>query len=224
MNKMCTRWLGIVVLFVALLQVQLATAQWGDAPRRSDEESGEEIMERYKYLHDKRAGGPGRTIAPDAYEKMAQEKIRFDQAHQSSPLAGAGWTSANPTGMFYSRTGANYIAGRTNSIAFHPTDPLTFYCAAAGGGAWKTTDGGTTWTVLTDALSSLMCGAIAIDPTAPATLYLGTGELNYSVDSYYGDGVFKSTNSGSSWTKVATAASVGSYISQIAINPSSPAI
>jgi photosystem II stability/assembly factor-like uncharacterized protein len=126
--------------------------------------------------------------------------------------------------MFYNVTGANYISGRTNSIAFHPSDANTMYIGAAGGGVWKTTDGGVNWSVLTDNLTSLTCGAVAVDQLDPSIVYYGTGELNYSLDSYYGDGVYKSTNAGSSWTKIATAAAVGSNISQISIHPTSSSL
>jgi hypothetical protein len=68
------------------------------------------------------------------------------------------------------------------------------YIASAGGGVWKTTNGGNNWTVLTDGLSNLAGGDIAIDPNNPNVLYYGTGELNYSQDSHYGDGMYKSTN------------------------------
>ncbi len=125
----------------------------------------------------------------------------------------------NPTGLFYQVTGGNYISGRTNCVAFHPTDPLTMYIASAGGGVWKTTDGGSTFRPLTDNLTSLSCGYVAVDPVNPSVLYVGTGELNYSLDSYYGDGVFKSTDAGASWTKVAASGTVGSSISQIVIDP-----
>jgi photosystem II stability/assembly factor-like uncharacterized protein len=129
------------------------------------------------------------------------------------------WTSVNPSGMFYKVTNNNFISGRTNDIAFHPTDPLTFYIASAGGGVWKTTNGGTTFVPLTDNLTSLACGAVAVDPVNPSVVYVGTGELNYSLDSYYGDGLYKSTDAGASWTKIATTGVIGSYVSQIAIDP-----
>ena len=129
------------------------------------------------------------------------------------------WVSVNPNGMLYNRTGVNYISGRTNSIAFIPLNPNTIYIAAAEGGVWKTTNGGISWTALTEGLSSLASGSIIVDPSNPNNLYYGTGELNFSLDSQYGDGIFKSTNAGLTWTKIATTATVGSYVSQLAINP-----
>ncbi len=216
------RWLGDRIIPVILLFILVGLPAYAQDPE--DGESGDEIIARYKYLYEKHAGGPGRKLALDAYAKAVQEKIRSVQAQPfmfTQTLTP--WTSLNPSGMIYQKTGANYISGRTNSIAFHPTDPNTFYCAAAGGGVWKTTNGGTNWVALTDNLSTLMCGAIAIDPANPNTLYFGSGELNYSSDSYYGDGVYKSTDAGSSWTKM-VGTSVGSYISQIAVDPTNSSV
>jgi photosystem II stability/assembly factor-like uncharacterized protein len=184
-------------------------------------ESAEEIIARQQYMMDLRAGGPGRKIPTDAYAQSVSQHILVtpDTRVFGSTTGTSIWTSVNPSGMFYRVTNNNYISGRTNSIAFHPTDPLTFYVASAGGGVWKTTDGGTTFQVLTDNLTSLACGAVAVDPVNPSVVYVGTGELNYSLDSYYGVGVFKSTDAGASWTKIAASSTVGSSISQISIDP-----
>ena len=105
-----------------------------------------------------------------------------------------------------------------NSIAFHPSNSSIIYIGAAGGGVWKTTNAGVQWQVLTDSLTAVTTGGLAVDPNNPNVVYYGTGELNFSLDSYYGDGLFKSTNGGTTWTKVATTA-VGRYFSQITINP-----
>jgi len=63
-----------------------------------------------------------------------------------------------------------------------------------------------------------------VDPVNPNVVYYGSGELNYSLDSYYGDGLYKSTNGGASWTRVATTGNVGSYISQVTIDPTNTSI
>ncbi|TLY31849.1 MAG: hypothetical protein E6K56_04245, partial [Ignavibacteria bacterium] len=70
----------------------------------------------------------------------------------------------------------------------------------------------------TDNLSALTCGAVSVDPNNGSVVYVATGELNYSVDSYFGDGIFKSTDGGNAWTKIATT-SLGSYFSALVINP-----
>ncbi|HMQ69523.1 MAG TPA: T9SS type A sorting domain-containing protein [Ignavibacteria bacterium] len=188
----------------------------------SENESSESILQREEYKLVKRAGGPGKVLPPDTYEKavIQMRNIPEDRNIPGSSTSFTGWQSVNPTGMFYARTNENYISGRTNSIAFHPTDPNIFYIAAAQGGVWKTIDGGINWTVLTDNIGSIASGDIAIDPNNPNTLYYGTGELNYSGDSQYGDGIYKSTNAGLNWIQISTASLTGLYTGKIIVDPS----
>lgn len=186
-----------------------------------EDESGESILEREEFILTRRAGGPGMKIAFDAYSKAVEQKsnIPEDRNIPGSKTRTTNWVSINPIGMFYQRTNANYISGRTNSIAFHPTNPNIFYIAAAQGGVWKTTDGGVNWTVLTDNLPTLACGDVVVDQQNPNVLYLGTGELNYSSDSQYGNGIYKSTDAGATWFQVATVSQVGNRCSYMAIDP-----
>ena len=191
------------------------------AAAQEEGETPAQIIERDQYYRTLHAGGPGLAIPADAYATAVAQHVQVmpDTRVFGSTTASIAWTCVNPSGLFYRVTNNNYISGRTNSIAFHPTDPLTFYIASAGGGVWKTTNGGASFQALTDNLSSLACGAVAVDPSNPALVYVGTGELNYSLDSYYGDGMFRSTDAGASWSKIATSGTIGSHVSQIAINP-----
>ncbi|MCB0726157.1 MAG: T9SS type A sorting domain-containing protein [Ignavibacteriae bacterium] len=188
----------------------------------NENESGESILQREEFKLLKRAGGPGKVLPKNTYENAVRQmrNIPEDRNISNSPTSFTGWQSVNPTGMFYGRTNDNYISGRTNSIAFHPTDPNVFYIAAAQGGVWKTTDGGINWTALTDNLGSIASGDIAIDPNNPNILYYGTGELNYSGDSQYGDGIYKSTNAGLNWIQISTASQTGLYTGKIVVDPS----
>src|SRR5205809_512142 len=72
--------------------------------------------------------------------------------------------------------GPGNIGGRTRSFIVRPDDPNTMYAGAVGGGVWKTTDGGASWNPLSDLLPSIGVTALAMDPTAPDTVYAGTGE------------------------------------------------
>ena len=88
-------------------------------------------------------------------------------------------------------------------LPFIRSDPNTAYLAAAGGGVWKTTDGGQSWVPISDRLPSLASGALAIDRLNPATVVYGTGEQHYSSDSLYGDGLFRTVDGGANWSKIA---------------------
>ncbi len=114
------------------------------------------------------------------------------------------------------------VSGRVAWILPHPGDPQTVYIASAGGGVWKTTDGGTTWSPLTDHLPVLTGGALAFDPTDPNILYYGTGEFHNCWDCGYGDGLFRSPDGGLTWEKIAASARVGRYIARIVIPPQRP--
>ncbi len=163
---------------------------------------------------------------PPGYWKIIGEPVPGWTARdmlRPPPTDGPGvWTSLGPrpiTGEFWSGT-AN-AGGRVIGIAPHPTDANTVYLAAASGGVWKTTNGGTTWTPMTDELSVLNMGAIAVDPMTPTTVYAGTGE--YPTQSA-GDGLFRSLDAGVTWTRIATTAQVGSRISRIIVDPTNTQI
>ena len=93
-------------------------------------------------------------------------------------------------------------SGRVTALAVDPTNPNIVYLGGAEGGVWKSTNGGTNWTPLTDSQPSLAVGSIVIDPNNPNTIYVGTGEENFAIDSYYGAGILKSTDGGATWTQL----------------------
>jgi photosystem II stability/assembly factor-like uncharacterized protein len=186
-----------------------------------ENETPESIRQREEFIYVRRAGGPDRILPPNTYELAARHKETMitDKNIPNSYTRGVDWITANPKGMFYSRTNNNYIAGRTNSVAFVNGQPNVMYIAAAQGGVWKTTNSGVNWVALTDFLPTLACGDVVVNQSNPNIVYLGTGELNYSGDSQYGDGIFKSTNAGVSWVQVAPGSLVGTRCSQMAIDP-----
>jgi hypothetical protein len=87
------------------------------------------------------------------------------------------------------------VSGRLTAVAIDPTDPNTAYVGAAQGGVYQTRDGGTTWTPLMDNAITLAVGSLELDPTDTTgnTLLVGSGESNFSGDSYAGFGVYKLT-------------------------------
>jgi len=90
-------------------------------------------------------------------------------------------------------------AGRCVAIAPHPTQEGTVLVGAAGGGVWRTTDGGQTWTPLTDGVPDLAVGAIAYAPSDPNVVYVGTGEGGWGIDFIAGIGLLRSEDGGETW-------------------------
>src|SRR5260370_35208637 len=113
-------------------------------------------------------------------------------------------------------------AGRLTAFAIDPTNANTMYAGFALGGVWKSIDGGASWTVLTDTQASLAVGALVLDANDPSTLYVGTGEGNYSGDSFFGQGILKSTNGGASFVVVAGDTFRGFSGARLFSDPSGP--
>jgi hypothetical protein len=118
------------------------------------------------------------------------------------------WISIGPYGIGIANN--DVISGQVNAVAVHPTDANTLYIGASEGGVWKTTNGGGSWTPLTDfQLTRLFpgkrkgttsIGSLAIDPTNPNIVYAGTGDPNVaSFISGAGIGVFRSADAGLTW-------------------------
>ena len=89
------------------------------------------------------------------------------------------WTSVGPAPIKQGQTpGESPVTGRITGVAVDPTDSNVIYISAAGGGAWKTRDGGQSWLPLIDDQQTLSTGAIAIAPSNRNVIYVGTGEAN----------------------------------------------
>ncbi len=112
--------------------------------------------------------------------------------------------------------------GRVSSVAGIASDPFLYYLGAAGGGVWKSDDGGASWNPVFDKQDTQAIGAVAIDPQNEKVVWVGTGEANPRNDVMYGDGLYKSTDGGDTWQKVGLQNT--RYISRIAINPKNPNI
>jgi len=111
-------------------------------------------------------------------------------------------------------------SGRVASLVVDPTNAQVVYAGSAGGGVWKSSNGGGSWTALTDTQASLAIGALAIGPTGQL-IYAGTGEDNTS-ESQVGQGILISTNGGSSWTLSGQSTFAGHHIGGIAIDQVTP--
>lgn len=151
----------------------------------------------------------------------------------SASVAISSWVPIGPAPTVNGLTDYTEPAsGRITGVAAHPTNPNVIYIAAAGGGVWRTTDRGVSWTSLTDTQGMLFMGAIAIAPSDPNTIYAGSGEANmgpskarnFRDNIYYGIGVLKSTDAGSTWTLVGATQFFRRTISRVHVDPTNPNI
>src|SRR3954447_17488674 len=123
-----------------------------------------------------------------------------------------------PVGAFRARSlGPATFSGRVVGLAVHPTDRSHYFVAVASGGVWKTTNAGTTWAPVFDNEGSYSIGYVALDPKNPNVVWVGTGENNSQRSVAYGDGVYKSTDGGRSWTNVGL--KQAEHIGKILIDP-----
>src|SRR6202034_1796918 len=95
-----------------------------------------------------------------------------------------------------------FRGGRVVAVAGVPGDSTTFYFGGVNGGVWKTTDAGTVWKPIFDKQPVGSIGAIAVAPSDPKTIYAGTGESDIRSDLSSGNGVYKSTDGGATWTHI----------------------
>ncbi|MDX2067516.1 MAG: BACON domain-containing carbohydrate-binding protein [Haliscomenobacter sp.] len=143
---------------------------------------------------------------PPANVRQDEWNRYIAQAAIAPGIGGSSWTSLGPN----SSTGGYAGIGRINRVAFHPTDVNTFFACTAGGGLWKTSNGGSSWANLTNSLSRLGTSDLVVDASNPNILYLATGDCDA------GDtpsiGVLKSTDGGASWNPTGLTFNDGQYV------------
>ncbi|TIW11902.1 MAG: glycosyl hydrolase [Mesorhizobium sp.] len=113
--------------------------------------------------------------------------------------------------------------GRVVAVAGDPNDPMVFYFGACAGGVWKTIDGGVYWRCVSDGFfMTASVGALAVAPSDSNVIYAGTGESTIRGDVSYGDGVYRSTDAGRTWSHLGLKET--RHIGRICIHPNDPDI
>jgi photosystem II stability/assembly factor-like uncharacterized protein len=123
-------------------------------------------------------------------------------------------------GVAYRSIGPTRQSGRFVDFAVPLQLPNTFYAASGSGGLWKTANNGQTFEPVFDNEKVFSIGDVAVAPSDPNMVWVGTGEANNSRSTYWGDGVYKSTDAGKSWTN--TGLKESHHVGRIVVHPSNP--
>lgn len=131
----------------------------------------------------------------------------------------ADWVELGPAPL---GAGSTVYTGRISAIACSAVDAERYFAGGADGGVWRTTDGGATWTPLSNDWETSSIGAIALDPSNEDIVYVGTGEANFANHSRYGVGIYKSQDGGNTWVLLGKPDFAGRCISSMVINHQNP--
>jgi len=126
------------------------------------------------------------------------------------PLAGLEWRNVGPVNM----------SGRVADVEGVPGDAKVLYVGAASGGIWKSTDGGTTFEPIFDDQPTASIGDVALAPSNPEVVWVGSGEANTRNSVSFGNGVYRSTDGGETWKHLGLEAT--RHVSRIAVDPHDP--
>src|SRR5690349_21024056 len=131
--------------------------------------------------------------------------------------SGGAVTTDTLKGLSFRSIGPFITTGRVSDVDIDPKNPNVWYVASASGGLFKTENRGNTFTPVFDEGGSFSLGAVVVDPKDSNVVWLGTGENNNQRSVAFGDGVYKSTDAGKSWTRMGLENS--EHIQNIIIDP-----
>jgi len=147
------------------------------------------------------------ALRPPASKEALAHGVLTGTATGTTARTAAQQVAALSTGLKWRMLGP-FRGGRVDAVTGVPGRPHEFYFGHVNGGVWKTVDGGHVWSPVFDGQSVASIGAIAVAPSAPDTLYVGTGERTLRQSSSLGGGVYKTTDGGKTWAQAALNAPV----------------
>jgi len=170
-----------------------------------EEESGAPKPKREQEVRDEWKMGPMSAPSDWFYHQRAYPRSYIDdaayyRAYRSAVLQTAA-RATDELNSTWQLAGPVNVGGRITCIAIDPRNNNPVYAGAAFGGIWKSNGSFTNpqWTQIFSNAGGLSIGAIALAPSSPDTVWVGTGEANAAIDTYEGDGIWMSTNAGTTW-------------------------
>jgi photosystem II stability/assembly factor-like uncharacterized protein len=163
---------------------------------------------------------PSLTALPQQKPKAGPSQTTKPQSGEKSPTAPLSQLPADLLSSLHWRSIGPYRGGRTRGVAGVPSQPNVFYIGVCNGGVWKTNDYGRTWQPIFDDQPTGSIGAIAVAASDPNVVYVGSGEGLHRPDLSVGDGIYKSTDAGKTWTHLGLRD--GQQIPQLAVDPRDP--
>src|SRR5215467_14132146 len=145
------------------------------------------------------------ALAAMTFPRVSAQSAAIDPAL----YGGLKWRMAGP-----------FRGGRVNAVAGVAGQPNTFYFGSVGGGVWKSTNAGRTWNPIFDGQNVASIGAIAVAPSNPQVIYVGTGEADMRDSIQFGDGMYKTADGGKTWTHIGLETT--RQIGRVIVNPRDP--
>jgi photosystem II stability/assembly factor-like uncharacterized protein len=173
-------------------------------PDNGDKEEFGDHFARWAYYQSLHLGPSGEFV------NINKKTLEAVSSRGDSPLASANgsWSFVGPSNAYLNNPSAALLGnGRVDRMAFHPTDPNTIYVGSPAGGLWRTTNGGSSWTPISNYIPSLGISGIVVDHSNPNTLYVLTGDGDTDIPSYINSsgylqlsvGVMVSYDAGVNW-------------------------
>ena len=173
---------------------------------------------KYHWMIRTRSGSKGPTYAPNY--KLEQLKV----AQRNRQV----FAQARRQELNFVERGPGNVPGRTRALVVLPGDPSgnSWIAGAVGGGLWRTTNAGASWTNLTPDLPNLAVSTLVISNSDPNIMYVGTGESFAGISGVRGDGIFKSIDGGITWVQLASTVSNDDFqnVNRIIVHPTDPDI
>ena len=165
------------------------------------------------------------VVKPDGLIKAIQQRKQLILQRQAALTASS--LSPDIDKDNWIKLGPGNIGGRIRTIYIHPTNTNLIFIGSVGGGIWKSTDGGNSWSAADDFMGNLAVTSIVADPRTvhdenSTVLYAATGEGFYNIDGLRGYGIFKSTDGGKTWNHLSATSPLGDsdwyYVDRLTIN------